>query len=234
MDSHPELTCLSEPESYRALENGFECDSMIGFQVPILTELFWEYESVKKRLELGSHRRCRIDNLHSELLAKEVSGFPVIFMYRNIYDVYSSMKKLPGFLKSEVVDKIKTWKEDPNRSFRYNIDERNLALCAAQFFDYKNKTAEVLRILGADILSVSYDNFVHNPEIYTKVICKWLGINWHPDLLNHYNLEHSGVSKNGITMGNTDARRPIDVNSYNKRDLSKEEIKTLQEYDPWD
>lgn len=235
MDSHPDITCLSEPESYQALENGHDSTGSIGFQVPIWTELFYEYDSIKSHLELGSHQRCRMEHMHHEFLGRQVSGWPIIFMYRNIYDVYSSMKNLDGFVQKEIIEKLEVWKDDPNRSSfkKYNFDLRNPTRCAAQYFDYKNSSREVLGALGCDVLSVSYDNFVSSPERYIKGICHWLGISFHKDMLRHHEIDHSGVSKNGITMGNTNARRPIDTNSRVKNDLSKEEISILQEYDPW-
>ena len=234
MDSHPDIKCFSEPESYQALENGYESDYTTGFHVPIWTELFYEYDSIKSHLELGSHQRCRMEHMHHELLAKQVSGWPIVFMYRNIYDVYSSMKNLNGFIQKEVIEKIEAWKDDPNRCFsKYDVDLSNPVLCAAQYFDYKNSSCEILRTFGCDVLPVSYDNFVHSPERHTKAICYWIGIPFHQDMLRHHEVEHSGVSKNGITMGNTDARRPIDTNSHHKDDLSQSELSILQRYDPW-
>lgn len=217
MNSHPLVHCYGEVKGYTALENqsfgeteGFQS---AGFQLPLWTELFAEYDCVK------NHRQKS----------------PVIFMTRNALSVVASMKKMPEFIDLEVKDKIDTWMNDKGRSFAERFGEDVVrakghpcedVILSAIFWRYKTETFDRLE---EPKLLVGYKDLVTNPKKTIKKVVKFLGLPWSNQLMMHYIFEHDEVV-DGIAMGGTTVARPVDKISLTKwkRVLTNDEIEEIR------
>lgn len=207
LNSHPEVKCFGESLAYDALENGFSLDDDIvhyGFQVPIWTELFVEYDCIRDKLKRGP------DN---------PAGYPVLFLIRNHLEVVASMKRMPGWIEREVCKNMRLWLTDKarrlNERYGTQLIDDNPVRWASIFWAYKTEFVfDMLK--NYRVLPVSYNKLVSNPRDSIARIVDFLGIRWSENLLNHNSFDHEEVAANGLTMGNTDARRSIDTNSQKK------------------
>src|SRR5207248_2706393 len=116
---------------------------------------------------------------------------------------------------------------------RYSEELMTLESCgsplvgwAALYWKYKTEAFLAYRRDGLPILLVSYERLVTDPRTALESVCSHLGIPFHKALLSHNHILHSELFENGLTLGNTDPRKPIDDHSLGQwhRFLSSEDV----------
>lgn len=214
LDSHPDIVCCDEEIGYSAIENdlpvteltGGSTPALIGFKLPIWTELFAEYESFTQRF--GADK--------------------ILFLERDVHQVVASMLTLPGFLDAEVPT-VQGWLRDPSRSFTrfcngFDVSalvpplaiDQKLQL-AARYWAYKRSSIRGIRQRGFATHRVRYQDLVEQPAATLRDVVQFLGIPWHEDLLSHHRLPHDELNRDGtIGIGDINARRAIDCTSLEK------------------
>jgi hypothetical protein len=100
---------------------------------------------------------------------------------------------------------------------------------AALYWKYKNDAYFDYSSAGMPVLGVSYEDLVRNPRPVLQSVCRHLGIPFHPNLLHHNELPHTELFANGLAVGNTDPRLPIQTASIGQWDryLSKEDQRVI-------
>lgn len=214
LDSHPDIVCYDEEVGYTAIENSVPTEeltaghapALLGFKLPIWTELFAEYPEFFERF--GRDK--------------------VLFLDRDIHEVVASMMVLPGFLDAEVRT-VQGWLDDPSRSFaqvcngfdlsalqRPLTTEQKLQL-AARYWTYKRSSYDGIVRRGFEAYRVHYRDLVLQPETTLRDVTQFLGVRWHDDLLAHHRLPHGELTDDGgIGIGGINARRAIDAASLDK------------------
>lgn len=218
LESHPELECFDEVDGYRILATGVNqvrsAKPLVGFKIPRWTEqllapLLWDY---------GLPERP----------SRFYSGQKIIFMVRNVKDTIASMLKL----RTGTATWLETWGEpiieqkiqkDPAFAHRYSrelhlrAESTNRQVASGAFYwKYKNDAFFDLVHSGCPVLPVVYESLVCNPRSELERICSFLGIRWHAAMLEHPRLAHREVFETGLTLGNTDPKRPIDAASVDQ------------------
>lgn len=190
-----------------------------AFQLPIWTELFSEYECIRKYLEKDDK---------------------ILFIFRDPKSVISSMKKMQrkkdhiNYIEYEVSKHVKTWLSDESRCFKkykkYLEEDFSLINQAIYYWIYKNECMIKMIEEKLNILPINYDNLVSSPRDEIKKITNFLEIDWDENVLYHHAIKHDEVINN-IAMGNTKANRKIDKASINlwKELLTEEEIIKIEE-----
>jgi hypothetical protein len=104
-----------------------------------------------------------------------------------------------------------------------------LVALAALYWKYKNDAYFDYRDQGLPVLAISYDDLVADPRPVLESVCRHLGTSFHSNLLRHGELGHSEFFVNGLTVGNTDPKRPIQTDSVGQwqRFLSKEDLRLI-------
>jgi len=211
LESHSMIRCFDETLAYSALaKEEYAAPSnakLIGLKIPRWTEQLTE----PTLRDLGLDVEC--PNFYR--------GQKIIFLLRNVKDTVASMVKLKFGTESwlETWGKpILDWKIQQNDKFRMRFHDEieklksspeQLVAAGAlywkyktlSYFDYCNKR---FRVHG-----VRYETLVTNPEPVLQSVCGFLGVPWERQLLNHAQLPHGELSKNGLAIGNTDPLKPI-------------------------
>lgn len=234
MDSHPDIRCFGETRAYNILSDGFRVvenkkidpwynseitTPHIGYQVPGWSELFTEYDSVRK--QWGS--------------------LPIVYMLRDPRAVVSSMKRIPRYLNEEVRGSINVWMNDENRSFEENfgnevrnsIGKRHEGIILGSIF-WKYRTKPYLQMVAENynVLGVFYDDLCQKPEQEVRRISEFLEIPFSLKTLQHHEMPHGETDqKTKITMGNTRTDRQIDANSLDLwKGMDPEEAKVINRH----
>jgi hypothetical protein len=259
LDSHPKIHCFGELTAYRIFEQNISHDrfpeaeakqfEIAGFQTPIWTELFVEYESIAKFCE----------------------DSPIIFMIRNPLDCIGSMTKVGlnrmDWIIKNVYQQMLAWYFDENRTLQADFGEvleplfetlaahkekmelllsltenrvrakvsllrlpcdELFALCAV-YWKYKNLAFKRMLENNYKVLGVDYNDCVIHPRKEIGIIADFIGIPWDNKLLLHHRLPHT-ETRVGWAIGNTRADRPIDLKSINRRkELSEKETHLINE-----
>ena len=220
LDSHRRIYCYGEINGYAYFTENFRAKhkkKFEGFQLPIWTELFVEYDCIKK-----------YKNLNDKIL----------FIYRDPKEVICSMKSLKikekNYIQYEVCSHINTWMNDDSRSFKKTFekeitsDEIVKAIC---YWKYKNMSYFKMKELKYDVHLINYKNLVTNPKTEISNILNFLKIEWDESTLCHHKTKHDEINPNNIALGNTKANRKIDKDSLNKWEkiLTDYEIKLIEE-----
>jgi hypothetical protein len=207
-DSHPQIWCCGETTAYKLLENNqkpITNKQHIGYQVPIWTELFVEYDCIKNKIQ----------------------GRKFIFMIRDVLDVVSSMKSMGGdWLKNEIIGNINLWLTDRARGVKsykdYLIDDTSY--CAVYWM---YKTEHFLKMVekGYDVIGIKYENLVSHPRRELMGLCDFLGVEWSENMMNHHKICHTEGNGNEF-MGGSRGDRAIDKKSMHswRNRLTSDEI----------
>jgi len=222
LNSHPNIHCYGEIKGYGVLEGNRPWDDFpqeiraVGFQLPIWTELFVEYDCIRQHLRPQ-------DN--------------VVFMLRDVLSVVASMKKVSdkskvkgAWMQREIVSRLNDWLKDQARGLQRNYGEvlerakghpHEDVIRAAVYWQYKTGA-----FFQMEALPVYYNSFVHDPAPTLRKVMEMMRLSWSDQLLEHHKKKHDETGKNGWAMGGTDSARPIDLTSVDKwRDvLSQGEI----------
>lgn len=205
LDSHPDVRVYGEQHGAYDFKKEWSDDTIpvAGFQVPGWAELFVEYDCVRELLE---------------------DKWPLIFMLRDVRDVVSSMRNLGRDHVSHNRKSQREWLDDPARSLRKKYGEELLSskspeVWLAVYWKYKTDFYFDMLDQGYKVLGVSYEALTTEPRKEIEKIAQFLELPWHNNLLNHHQLEHEFIVKDGGVMGNTDQHRPIDTASIGHRAL---------------
>jgi hypothetical protein len=210
LESHPEIACLDETRSYKALSTG-EHDgpagaSLLGLKVPRLAE----------QLD-----QDRVSDLGLDMeIAPFYRGQRVLFLVRNFRDVIASMLKLRGattWLEQWAVPIIRRKAQaDPRFGWRWkdelDLCERagSLPMFGALYWAYKNDALLRYTRRGLPVLPIGYEALVSDPRGELQRVCAFLGVPFEEALLDHPGHEHGELFASGLTVGNTDPKRGID------------------------
>jgi len=243
LDSHSEICCYDEVESYDILEKRKISENKkkhIGFQTPGYTELFNEYQCV------------------ADLCDKDDK---IIFMFREPKAVIASMKTKKNFLRVEIENNGNMWLQDKARNYKeyYNkikpylltydrnatsnglllpeiyqkefdniIYKENLIKKACAYYNYKSES--YFKLKNKTYL-LKYEDLIHNSLQKTNDIAQFLGVEWEESMLKHHQIEHTGIVE-GIAMGGTQAKRQIDHTSLDlwKKHLSETDVEIIDSF----
>jgi len=232
LNSHPKIKCYGERKAYSLLENYQKKEGIIGYQVPIWTELFSEYECIKE-LHEENDKIIFIFRDPKEVLASMIN----LGCYQK--DCYENDKEIKrNYLNFETVPSVNKWLKDKNRSFRERFEEEikkyenkkleNIfkGIC---YWNYKNESFFEIEKYKWKILPICYEDLVCSPTTELKKIFEFLGLNWSKKVLNHHKIEHEECLPNKKMLGGTDPHRKIDAESIKKWKLilNKEEIELI-------
>ena len=228
LESHPDVFCYDELTSYATLQAGvpeaLPGVSLVGFKIPRWTEQLTK----KVLLDDGPEGPC--DNFYR--------GEKILFLHRDVRDTVASMVKLiagesnwceiwvPRIIEAKCMNDV-TFRTRYQPEFDL-IEKcsRPLIGVAGLYWKYKTESFFVYRDRGFPVLAVSYERLVADSRRSLESVCLHLGIPFHQDLLRHNELRHSELFENGLTLGNTDPKKPIQTDSLGQWDrfLTQEDI----------
>jgi hypothetical protein len=211
LETHPDIFCFDEIKGYAVLQQTIADElpgaRLIGFKIPRWTEQL----NHKVLFDEGPEGPC--DSFYR--------GEKLLFMHREHLDTIASMLRLkagdsnwceiwvPSILKTKLA-------QDEVFRTRYTADvsiaetcDRPLVGLAALYWKYKTEVFFSYREDGKPVLPISYEKLVTNPRPVLQSVCSHLGIPFHENLLCHNDFCHTEVYEGGLTIGNTDSRKPI-------------------------
>jgi hypothetical protein len=228
LEAHPHVACYDEVKGYSILRNctneNHSPARLVGFKLPRWTEqLTWPLLS-----DEGEEGFCK--NFYR--------GEKILFLQRDVRDTIASMLKLKAGASNwcEIwVPRIINAKIAREEAFRVrysaelSIIEKwgtPLVGLAALYWKYKSDAFSQYSKHGLPVLAVSYEDLVQNPRPVLESVCRHLGISFHDNLLRHNELPHTELFENGLTVGNTDPKAPIQADSVGqwRRFLSREDL----------
>jgi hypothetical protein len=231
LEAHPEVFCYDELKGYTVLQESAVEDiapaRLIGFKLPRWTEQFTR----STLSDEGAEGSCK--NFYR--------GEKILFLQRDVRDNIASMLKLKAGTSNWCelwVPRIINAKIASDHLFRaryarelsiIKICESPLIGFAALYWKYKNDAfADYIRA-GFPVLPVPYEKLVTDPRPVLESICRHLGIPFDPILLRHNEVPHTELFENGLTVGNTDPRAPIQSGSVRQWDrfLSPGELRLI-------
>ena len=81
------------------------------------------------------------------------------------------------------------------------------------YWKYKTDSFFLYREEKLPILAVPYERLVASPRSILQMVCAHLGIPFHENVLKHNEVQHAELYENGLTVGNTDPKRPVHSDS---------------------
>ncbi len=211
LESHPDLYCYDELRSYAVLQKSvaaeFPPSAHVGFKIPRWTEqlacpVLWDE---------GPEGPC--ENFYR--------GETIVFLLRDVRDTVASMFKL----KSGNANWCEIWvpqiieaklARDATFRARYSAELEMVENChnrlvglAALYWKYKTDAFFLYREKAFPVLPVCYEQLVTHPRPILHAVCAHLGMAFHENLLRHNEFRHAELFGSGLTLGDTDPRRPI-------------------------
>jgi len=208
VESHSQITCIDEPTSYSSLNLFKPTQSKINcFKVPLFTEQMNEDFFSDPSIDF--------------IITNIFSDAKILFSIRDVRDTICSMinlkqgdsnwfeiwptitidywtKTIPNFEKKHVDDlqliSESTEKLYANASFYWKIKTQS-------YLDYKNTNSTVY--------GIKYEELVTEPKTTIEKIINFLDLEWEDSLLSHHTLNHSQIDDAGMSIGNTNATKPI-------------------------
>jgi hypothetical protein len=231
LETHPDVACYDEINGYAVLRNSavekLSPARLVGFKLPRWTEqLTRPYLSSE-----GEEGLCK--NFYR--------GEKILFLQRDVRDTIASMLKL----KTGASNWCATWvpriilakiAQEETFRLRYALEMSIIESCtaplvamAALYWKYKNDAFFQYYNQGLPVLAVSYEDLVRNPRPVLESVCRHLGISFHDNLLHHNKFPHTELFENGLTVGNTNPKAPIQAGSVGQweRLLSNEELRAI-------
>lgn len=216
LECHPDVFCFDETRGYQVLAREAAdgpAGKTVGFKVPRWTEQLAEAVLADEGL--------------AERAARFYAGEPVVFMVRDARDTAASMMKLDAGSGSWLdvygrsILEAKTRQPAFARRYAREIgllreagDSR--ASVAALYWKYKTAAYFDYKARGWPVLGVGYEALVARPEPWLRAVVGFLGLAWHPALLDHPAVPHAEVEPCGFTVGRTDPKRAIDGGSVGR------------------
>ena len=231
LESHPDVFCYDELNGYAVLQKSLSETPTparhVGFKLPRWTEQLTQ----PVMFDEGGDAQC----------ANFYRGEKILFLRRDVRDTIASMLKLRTGRSSWCetwVPRIIESKLNHDAAFRmrYSVEMSIIDKCpapliglAALYWKYKNDAFSDYMRDGLPILAVAYEDLVTNPYPVLHSVCRHLGIPFHANLLHHNELPHTELFANGLTVGNTNPKQPIQTASVGQWDryLSKEDLRLI-------
>lgn len=212
LECHPDVFCFDETRGYQVLasdDRDVPAGKAVGFKIPRWTEQLADPVLADEGL--------------AERAPRFYAGEPVVFMLRDVRDIAASMMKLDAgrgswldvYGRSILDAKIR----QPAFASRYQREitlvrsTGDAAAVAALYWKYKTDAYFDYRARGWPVLGVGYEALVACPEPWLRRVVGFLGLPWHPALLDHPAVPHAEVEPCGFTVGRTDPKRAIDGGS---------------------
>jgi hypothetical protein len=232
LETHPDVFCYDEMKGYAILQNSIVENRaparFIGFKLPRWTE------------QLRSPVLC--DEGADDYCHNFYRGEKILFLRRDVRDTIASMLKLKTGGSSwceQWVPRIIRAKVERDAEFRARysgelalLDQCGLPLVglAALYWKYKTDALYDYRAAGYPVLAVSYEDLVYDPQTELRAVCRHLGLVFHPNLLHHERLPHTELFANGLTVGDTNPRQPIQAASVGQWDhyLSSDDLRLVE------
>ncbi len=217
LETHPRIFCYDETTAYAKLTSGDPDDAadnqLVGFKIPRWTEQMLE----PRLADEGINETC----------ANFYRGEKILFLIRNAKDNVASMRKLRfgeiGWIEQWIPRVLLRKFADQRFRDAYQADLRIAAdsgsfliACAALSWKYKTASFFEYKDKGLPLLPIFYEDLVSKPQVVLTAICEYLGVEWDDALLRHHEAEHTEVSGEGLTVGNTDPRKPINIDSVDR------------------
>ena len=228
LEAHPNVFCYDELKGYQALQQGVVEDRpdvrLVGFKIPRWTEQLTQKILFDEGPEGPCHNFYRREK--------------ILFLQRNVRDTIASMLKLkpaeatwcelwvPRIIEAKLT-------HDATFRQRYSAEldaiersDRRLIGLAALYWKYKTDAFFAYRKEGFPVLAVPYEQLVVDPRPVLETVCAHLDIPFHDNLLRHNECKHSELFENGLTLGNTDPKKPIQCDSVGQweRFLAREDL----------
>lgn len=224
LESHSQITCIDEPYCYEELLKPIEkiSNNFYGFKTPLLTEQF--------------NKRFFSDVTLNFIIPNKFKNFSRIFMIRDVRDTLASMQNLKqgnqnwyemwpkqhlDFWKYTIPNFEKTFKDD---LLKISNSTEKLASIASFYWKYKNLPCLEYENNNSTC-KIKYEDMVNEPKLTIKKIIDFLKLSWEDELLLHHKKEHNFTNEEGITVGNTDTKSPINnssVGNYKKKFTPKQ------------
>jgi len=239
LESHEKIQCFDEVIGYEILVSQSKGQPVqypvkkgakyIGFKIPRFTEQLINESFV--------------DPDYGEL-PSFYKNQKVIYIFRNVLDVVSSMMKLKiskdiSWLEKYGIKILESMVKSENLDSKYAKKYSDLRLkdwpahlVGALYWEIKNQGFFDLLENGKHVYPLSYEKLVSASEVELVKLCEFLKIEWSDALLNHYNYSHGELDEMGKAIGNTDPTRAIDnrsVGTY-KLILSEQQVCQIKEF----
>lgn len=246
LESNPEVAVFEEPTSYdywadrnllnRTLEAGRQQGKRVFvFKTPCLTEQLDTEDQIARELRYRAFPlRFSYEN---QLL---------VFMVRDPRDVCISLQNLKARASGD--DWIDHWtryvdelypRTIPDFKTRYARELELVAQAGSHGFAaraalyWKIKTESFFRYdaQGYHLRLVLYEDLVTRPERTLRWLSRFLGISFNERMLKHHQQTHAVVGANGLTVGDTNPRQPIDETATRlyKGKMALEEQRVIME-----
>lgn len=207
LNSHPSIHCFDEWYGYKAIENNDYTNpknaEIVGFKIPNWVDLL----------------------VHSKKHRAYYNNDPIIFMMRDVRAVIASMLTLPtgnGTWFAGAVSSINKWTTNKGCTPEFfaelaktdtltEPDYRKVAMF------WRHKTSQYFNMikLGWQVLPFNYENTVTRPMSCLKILCNFIEVPYHEDMLKHHQKEHD-ETPGGKGGGDTDIKRAVDKSSLYK------------------
>lgn len=215
LECHSRIQCCDEAVSYAVIAGvrpaPIPTRALLGLKIPCLTE------------------QLARSSLWDAFVLPEVPnvyrGQRIVFAVRDVRDTVASMLALQvhgkPWVDTHLVPCLRSKiRRDVVFRRRYAADvallqrARHPRLARAAFY-WRFKTEALLDYLerGFPVLPVRYEDLTTQTERQLRRVCDFLGVSWEPGLLRHSAFAHDDVTADGLAVGGTDARRPIDSRS---------------------
>jgi len=224
LDSHNKIHCFDEKKSYLLLSDNsllnneltnYANKKLIGFKTPVFTEQM--------------NNSILIDYVNNLKIKNTFENSKIIFIYRNVLDVVSSMKNHiqkngHSWLENWGLNTINSWeKSHPDLIQKFTSDLKYLRktknkdiVSGAIYWKVKNFFMFSYENEKKPLLKVKYEDLCQNPKIEIEKIINFLNVDWDNNVLNHEQIFHDEVEKNGLTVGNNDATKKISVSEIGR------------------
>lgn len=218
LECHSRIQCCDEAVSYAMIAGRGspppQDRPLLGLKIPCLTE------------QLGN--TWLWDVFAMPEVPNVYRGHRILFMIRDVRDTMASMIALRpqgrSWLETHLIPCLRSKiRRDAAFRRRYAVDlarledARHPKLARAAFYwRYKVDALFDYVDLGFPVLPVRYEDLVGRAQLELLRVCGFLQIPWEAGLLQHQTFSHGELNGDGLTVGGTDARRPIDVQSVDR------------------
>jgi len=87
---------------------------------------------------------------------------------------------------------------------------------AALIWRYKVDALADYALKGYPVLPVRYESLVTQPREELSKICEFVSVDYEDSLMSHPSMPHRDLRPDGLAMGKTDPKRPIDNKGVGK------------------
>jgi len=239
LESHPCIQCFDEGIGYSILvrESKGEASefvakekaSLVGFKIPRFAEqLTWSEFSDPDYGVFSSFYKDQ----------------KVIHIFRGVLDVVASMIRLKTPGGASWLDKygrniLQAQIANHNISDIYRrkymaLERQGLPdhMVGALYWEIKNQGFFDLLEQNKPVYAIGYETLVSSPKKELHKLGKFLEVSWNDSMLNHHEHPHGELDENGVAIGFTDSRRPIDTQSIDgyRNFLTEDQIHDVSYY----